>query len=133
MLRTYSCICWLLPTYSCIYQMLRKHMYVYLSCGWGTMVPQFLTHGGSPSLGRLKLCFISSVQMRKWPGGFPRHIPGGLRSVWEVPGLAGEMRCNKQIRMQQSTASGAAHLVRFGCFCSTHYICRNVSALIHLP
>ena len=41
----------------------------------------------------------------------------GITAVWEMPGLAGVMRCNKQIRMQHSRASGAAHLSRCSRFC----------------
>ena len=62
-------------------------------------------------LGLLKLCTISVVYMRTWPGGFPRHMRGCLSAVWEVPGLAGVMRCNERTRKQQSRASGAVHLL----------------------
>ena len=45
--------------------------------------------------------------MTKWPDGFLGLTPGGPKAVWDVPGLAGVMRCTQQMRMQQSRASGA--------------------------
>ena len=60
-------------------------------------------------------------------------LVGVLRAVGEVPELAGVMRCNKKIRMQQSRSSGAVHLSRYSDFCGTQYICRNVFAVVKLP
>ena len=39
---------------------------------------------------------------------------GGLTAVWQVPWLAGVMRCSGRIQIQQSRASGAIHLSGYG-------------------
>ena len=73
--------------------------------------------------------YISNIQRGAWPWGLRWRLlpPMGvdqngfcsrrIHSIKRSRGLVGAMRCNKRIRVQQSTASGAVNVLKYGLLC----------------